>query len=95
MEEVWNTPRRVGKGTLNREAVLSQLPLPLSPPLKVTSRPTTAGGPVNSQSVNTTPGAVAEVQAVINRIQRGELSDSDILIQLKSLEKQPQMLWLK
>jgi hypothetical protein len=77
----------LGKGTLNREAVLSQLPLPLSPPLKMTSRPTTAGGPVNPQSVNTTPGAVAEVQAVINRIQRGELSDSDILIAIEKLGK--------
>jgi hypothetical protein len=81
----------LGKGTLNREAVLSQLPLPpslpLSLPLKVTSRPTTAGGPVNPQSVNTTPGSVTEVQAVINRIQRGDLSDTDTLIALEKLGK--------
>ncbi len=74
---------------LDREAVLSQLPLPLSPPpsllLKVTSCPTTAGGPVNPQSINTTPGSVAEVQAVINCIQRGDLSDTDTLIALEKL----------
>ena len=76
---------------LDQEAVLSQLPpppsLPPSPPLKVTSCPTTAGGPVNPQSVNTTPGFVAEVQVVINCIQQGDLSDTATLIALEKLGK--------
>src|SRR6266487_2135507 len=76
---------------LDQEAVLSQLPpppsLPPSPPLKVTSCPTTAGGPVNPQSVNTTPGFVAEIQAVINCIQQGDLSNTDTLIVLEKLGK--------
>jgi hypothetical protein len=68
----------------NREVVLSQLP---SNAEKPQSRPSTAGGPINSYHLNKTPGSVSEVQAVIQLVQSGELSDTDTLLALEKLGK--------
>lgn len=75
----------LGRGALDREVVLSQLPPGESGgPL---SRPSTAGGPVDPCSLNETPRNIAEIQAVIRWAQKGELDETDILLALEKLGK--------
>jgi hypothetical protein len=91
IESAWSKcgilQQKLSKGTLDREAVLSQLPPPPLPPIQPSSRPTTSGGPVEPNQLNSTPNSVAEVQAVIQRIKRGQLSDTDTLTALEKLGK--------
>jgi hypothetical protein len=74
----------LGNGTLDQDAVLSQLPPEVEKPQ---SRPSTAQGPVNPDLLNKTPGSLAEVQAVLKRVKNGELSDTDTLVALEKLGK--------
>jgi hypothetical protein len=82
--KVWILQEELGKGTLDREVVLSQLPPEDGKP---GSRPSTAQGPVDPCLLNKTPGSVAEVQAVMQRVKNGELSDTDTLLALEKLGK--------
>jgi hypothetical protein len=74
----------LGKGPIDREAVLSQLPPEAEGPQ---SRPSTPRGPVDPNHLNKTPGNVAEVQAMFQRAKDGDLSDTDTLILLEKLGK--------
>ena len=74
----------LGNGSVDREVVLSQL----SPEVeKPRSRPSTANGPVDPHQLNKTPGTVAEVQAVMQRVKNKELNDIDTLLAIEKLGK--------
>ncbi|KAN0067495.1 hypothetical protein V8E54_014364 [Elaphomyces granulatus] len=51
------------------------------------SRPSTANGPVDPHQLNKTPGTVAEVQAVMQRVKNKELNDIDTLLAIEKLGK--------